>query len=73
MDPSIVLGYAGFGAVPVRAQSWVCLALVVESGVLGYGAFGPVTGLRDRTARLKPNLHSTRGPRGPAARRVMGV
>jgi len=23
MDPSIVLGYAGFGAVPVRAQSWV--------------------------------------------------
>jgi len=33
------------------------LALVVEFDVLGYGAFGPVTVLRDRTARLtRPTL-----------------
>jgi len=36
-----------------------CLVVIVGSDVLGYGAFGPVTELRDRTARLtQPTLYA---------------
>jgi len=41
-------------SVPIAMSGCIldCLALIVGSDVLGYGAFGPVTVLQDRAARL---------------------
>jgi len=44
-----------------------CLVKMDPSIVLGYGAFGPVTGLRDRTARLtQPTLNAGSARTGSA-------
>jgi len=52
LTSSVVLRYVRFDADAFPGAILSYSVLVVGSGVLGYGAFGPVTMLQDRPASL---------------------